>query len=99
MSVDRSAGQSGPAMTPSGCVDGMVISHVIGRGAPELVRFWGEPPLVREPDVALFGFERLDQPEEQYLLMSSPLRRHPASEISAMGAAPAARASLERVHA
>ena len=76
----------------------MVISHVIGRGAPELVRFWGEPPLVREPDVALFGFERLDPPEEQYLV-SSPLRRHPALEVSAVGAAAAARMALERVHA
>ena len=57
--VDRDADLNAPATTPSGCVDGMVISQVIGRGAPELVRFWGEPPLVREPDVALFGFERL----------------------------------------
>jgi arginase len=96
--IDRDADLNVPATTPSGCIDGMVISHVIGRGAPELVRFWGEPPLVREPDVALFGFERLDQPEGQYLV-SSPLRRHPASEVSAMGAATAARASLERVHA
>ena len=58
----------------------MVISQVIGRGAPELTRFWGEPPLVREPDVALFGYERLDPPEEQFLLQS-PLRRHPALEV------------------
>jgi arginase len=87
-----------PATTPSGCVDGMVISQVIGRGAPELVRFWGEPPLVREPDVALFGFERLDKPEEQYLL-ASPLRRHPSLEVSSVGAAAAAHLALERVHA
>jgi arginase len=96
--MDRDADLNLPATTPSGCIDGMVISHVIGRGAPELVRFWGEPPLVREPDIALFGFERLDQPEEQYLV-SSPLRRHPALEISAVGAAAAARTALERVHA
>jgi len=62
----------------------MVISTSSVRGAPELVRFWGEPPLVREPDIALFGFERLDPLEEQYL-MSSPLRRHPAQEVSTMG--------------
>jgi len=98
MYMDRDADLNLPATTPSGCIDGMVISHVIGRGAPELVRFWGEPPLVREPDIALFGFERLDQPEEQYLV-SSPLRRHPALEVAAVGAAPAARLALERVHA
>jgi arginase len=96
--MDRDADLNLPATTPSGCIDGMVISHVIGRGAPELVRFWGEPPLVREPDIALFGFERLDPPEEQYLV-SSPLRRHPALEVSTVGGAAAARMALERVHA
>jgi arginase len=96
--VDRDADLNVPATTPSGCVDGMVISQVIGRGAPELVRFWGEPPLVRAPDVALFGFERLDPPEEQYLA-TSPLRRHPALEVTTVGPAAAARMVLERVHA
>jgi len=95
--LDRDAGLNVPASTPSGCVDGMVISHVIGRGAPELVRFWGEPPLVREPDVALFGIERLDQPEEQFLT-HSPLRRYPAYEISRRGASVVAEEALERVH-
>ena len=42
--MDRDADLNVPATTPSGCVDGMVISQVIGRGAPELTRFWGEPP-------------------------------------------------------
>jgi arginase len=96
--VDRDGDLNVPATTPSGCVDGMVISQVIGRGAPELVRFWGEPPLVREPDIALFGFERLDAPEIQYLA-ASPLRRHACLEVSTVGAAAAARMALERVHA
>jgi arginase len=98
MYMDRDADLNLPSTTTSGCIDGMVISHVIGRGAPELVRFWGEPPLVREVDIALFGFERLDPAEEQYLA-SSPLRRHPASQVSSAGAAATARAALERVHA
>ncbi len=96
--VDRDADLNVPATSPSGCVDGMTISQVIGRGAPELIRFWGEPPLIREPDVALFGFDRMDPPEEQYLL-TSPLRRHPVLEVSTLGAAAAARLALERVHA
>ncbi|MBZ5659420.1 MAG: arginase family protein [Acidobacteriia bacterium] len=96
--MDRDADLNVPATTPSGCVDGMVISQVIGRGAPELVRFWGEPPLVREHDVALFGFERLDLPEEQFLA-NSLLRRHPALEVSTVGAVAAAHAAVERVHA
>jgi arginase len=96
--VDRDADLNVPATTLTGSVDGMVISQVIGRGAPELVRFWGEPPLVRAPDIALFGIERMDMPEEEYLL-ASMLRRHPALEVSAVGAATAAHAALERVHA
>jgi arginase len=96
--VDRDAHLNVPATSPSGNIDGMVISQVIGRGAPELVRFWGEPPLVRETDIALFGFERLDPPEEKYLV-TSPVRRHSASEISAAGADKTARHALERVHA
>jgi arginase len=96
--MDRDADLNLPATTPSGIIDGMVISHVIGRGAPELVRFWGEPPLVREPDIALFGFERLDPLEEQYLV-SSPLRRHSALEVSTVGAAAAAQLALAHVHA
>jgi arginase len=96
--IDRDADLNLPATTPSGCVDGMVISQVIGRGAPELVRFWGEPPLVREPDIALFGFDRLDPPEEKYLV-ASPLRRHSALEVSTVGASATARLALERVHA
>jgi arginase len=95
--MDRDADLNVPATTPSGCVDGMVISQIIGRGAPELVRFWGEPPLVRAPDIALFGFDRLDAPEEQFLL-SSPLRRHTCLEVSTVGAAKAAHLALERVH-
>jgi arginase len=98
MYMNRDADLNVPATSPSGCIDGMVISQVIGRGAPELVRFWGEPPLVRAADIALFGFERLDPPEEQYLLAST-LRRHPYLEVAAVGAAAAARLALERVHA
>ena len=70
---DRDADLNTPASTPSGRIDGMVVAHIIGKGAPELVRFWGEPPLVREPDVTLFGLERLDPPEQDFLARS-PMR-------------------------
>lgn len=94
---DRDGGLNEPATTSSGCVDGMVISHVIGRGAPELVRFWGEPPLVREPEIALMGMERLDEPERQFLSRSL-LRRYPAEEIARKGASATTQEALERVH-
>lgn len=95
--VDRDADLNTPATTPSGCVDGMVVSHVTGRGAAELVRFWSEPPLVREPDVALFGVNRLDPPEKEQL-SRSPLQRYLAVDVQRLGPAAAAEAAIDRVH-
>jgi arginase len=95
--MDRDADLNTPATTPSGCLDGMVISHVTGRGAAELVRFWGEPPLVREPNIALFGLDRVE-PGEEEVLRSSPLRRYPADEVKRIGPAAAAQEAVERIH-
>lgn len=94
--MDRDADLNTPATTPSGCLDGMVVSHLTARGAPELVRFWGEPPLVREPDLALFGVERLD-PAEEELLKQSPLRRYLAKDVKRMGAKAAAQEAIDRI--
>ena len=94
--MDGDADLNTPATTPSGCVDGMVVSHLTGRGAAEMVRFWGEPPLVREPDLALFGVARLDPPEKQ-VLATSPLRRFLAAEVKRMGPAAAAHAAIDRI--
>lgn len=95
--MDRDADLNTPATTPSGCVDGMVVSHLTGRGAAELVRFWSEPPLVREPDLVLFGVERLDPPEEEFL-QRSMLRRYLAADVHKMGATSAAQVAVERIH-
>jgi arginase len=97
ISADRDAGLNVPATTPSGCLDGMVISHVVGRGAPELVRFWGEPPLVREPDVAIFGIDRVDEPEQRWLVRS-PLHCYLAADLKKRGSAVVAQEALETVH-
>jgi arginase len=95
---DRDADLNTPASTPSGRIDGMVVAHIIGRGAPELVRFWSEAPLVREPDVTLFGLERLDPPEQEFL-GKSPMRHILAADIRAKGASKAAHEALAQVHA
>ncbi len=95
--VDRDADLNTPATTPSGRIDGMVVAHIIGRGAPELVRFWGEPPLVREPDVTLFGLERMDPPEQE-ALTRSPIRQVSAADVRSQGAAKAAREALAHLH-
>ena len=95
---DRDADLNTPATTPSGRIDGMVLAHIIGKGAPELVRFWGESPLVREPDVTIFGLERVDPPEQEFLTRS-PLRHVYAVDIQAKGASSAAAGALAHQHA
>jgi len=95
--LDRDADLNTPASTPSGRIDGMVVAHVIGRGAPELVRFWGESPLVREPDVLLFGIERLDPPEQEFLA-KSPMRSVSATDVQKKGAAASTRDALAHLH-
>ncbi|HYL82930.1 MAG TPA: arginase family protein [Candidatus Angelobacter sp.] len=96
--LDRDADLNTPASTPSGRIDGMVVAHIIGKGAPELVRFWGESPLVREPDVTLFGIERLDPPEQEFLA-KSPMRYNYAGDIRSKGVLKAAHDALVQVHA
>ncbi|HEY6905525.1 MAG TPA: arginase family protein, partial [Candidatus Acidoferrales bacterium] len=95
--VDRDADVNTPATTLSGCVDGMVVSHLTGRGAAELVRFWPEPPLIRDPDLALFGVARLD-PAEEAFLQNALLRRYLAADVQRVGAAAAAETAVERIH-
>jgi len=95
---DRDADLNTPASTPSGRIDGMVVAHIIGKGAPELVRFWSEAPLVREPDVTLYGIERLDPPEQEFL-SKSPMRHILAADIQSKGASKASHDALTQVHA
>ena len=95
--MDCDADLHTPATTASGCVDGMVVAHLTGRGAAEMVRFWSEPPLVREPDVALFGVNRME-PAEEDALRDSPLRRYFADDVRTMGPTAAAQAAIERIH-
>jgi arginase len=95
---DRDADLNTPASTPSGRIDGMVVAHIIGKGAPELVRFWSEAPVVREPDVTLFGLERLDPPEREFLA-KSPMRYIHAADVQSKGAGKAAHEALAQVHA
>ena len=95
---DGDADLNTPASTPSGRLDGMALATVIGKGSPELVRFWGEPQIVREPDTVLFGIARLDDPEKQFLARS-PVRHTLASEVRSKGAVQSAHHALEQVHA
>jgi arginase family enzyme len=76
----------------------MALAGIIGKGSPDLVRFWGEPPLVREPDTLIFGLVRLD-PAEQEFLARSPMRHVFAADIQAKGLPKAAHDALGQLHA
>jgi arginase len=95
---DRDADLNTPASTPSGRLDGMALAGIIGKGSPELVRFWSEPPLVREPDTLIYGLVRVDPPEQEFL-SRSPMRHVYAVDIEAKGAASAAQSALSQLHA
>jgi arginase len=95
---DRDADLNTPASTPSGRLDGMGLASIIGKGSPELVRFWGEPPLVREPDALIYGLKRVDPPEVEFLTRS-PMRHVYAADISLHGAEKSAHDSLAHLHA
>jgi len=96
--MDRDADLNTPTTSPSGCVHGMTVAHLTGRGAAEIVRFSADMPMVREPNLALYGIERLDPPEEQFLATST-LRTYYAADIARRGAAATAREALDRIHA
>jgi arginase len=95
---DGDADLNTPASTPSGRLDGMALSTIIGKGSPELVRFWGEPQIVREPDTVLFGVSRLD-PFEQEFLTRSPVRHTLANDIRARGAEKSTQQAIDQLHA
>ncbi len=95
---DGDADLNTPASTPSGRLDGMALATIIGKGSPELVRFWGEPQIVREPDTVLFGVDRLDEPEKEFLARS-PVRHNLATDIRARGVVESAHRALEQLHA
>jgi arginase len=60
-----------PETTPSGIFDGMVVSHIIGRGVKELSHLANRYPTLREENVVLFGFDPssgfVDPPEIEFL--------------------------------
>jgi arginase len=94
---DRHADLNTPASTPSGRLDGMALAAIQGRGSAELVRFWGEPPLVREPDTVIYGLQQVD-PAEQEFLTRSPMRHVYAVDIQQKGATAAAQYTLAQLH-
>ena len=90
-----------PETTPSGIFDGMVVAHIIGRGAPQLARIGSRCPLLPEEDVALFGYDAGSgwiDPLEIDALDRSRMAKYPLAQIREDAAAAASEAlvALER---
>jgi arginase len=96
--MGRHADLHTPMHTEDGIVASMTVSHLIGQGAAELVRFWKEPPLVREPDLALYGLAEPDAIDRQRL-GSVAVRPFAIQKVRHDGARASAEAALERLRA
>jgi arginase len=86
-----------PETTPSGIFDGMVVSHLIGKGVKELSHMAKSYPMLREENVVLFGFDPssgfVDPPETEFL-RSSRIVQFPIDKIRKLGIELAARQAL-----
>ena len=54
---DGDADLNTPDTTNSGIFDGMVMAHLLGRGAPQLTGLGRRQPMLDEQDVVLFGYD------------------------------------------
>jgi arginase len=86
-----------PDTTPSGIFDGMVMAHVLGRGAREVAGIGPRRPLLSEEDVVLFGYDEesgfIDPPERE-ALERSRMSKYPLAGIRPDAAAAAREALL-----
>jgi arginase len=96
--IGRHADLHTPVFTDDGIVEAMTVSHLIGQGAPELVRFWKEPPLVREPDLVLFGLGEVGTVDRERLA-STAVGRFPLEKIRRAGVRAAAETARDRIRA
>ncbi len=98
--IDGDLDLNTPETTMSGIFDGMVMSHILGRGAKELSHFGTRCPLLAEQNIALFGYS-VDaggvDPVEIELLENARMKKYPREDIEAdvQGSAQGALAYLE----
>jgi arginase len=94
--LDRDAELNTPQSSRSGILDGMVIAHLLGRGAPALWRMEDRSPLLRPGRLALLGIERLD-PQEIPVFDALPSLRLQPLELRRRGVEASARDTLSRI--
>ncbi|HEX9563765.1 MAG TPA: arginase family protein [Gemmatimonadaceae bacterium] len=81
---DADADLNTPETTLTGILDGMVLAHIIGMGAPELANLGLQRPLIDEDRIALFGYNEdgggLD-PVEIEFLRRTRMAKYPLDQI------------------
>ncbi|MCH8308757.1 MAG: arginase family protein [Proteobacteria bacterium] len=73
-----------PDTTHTGILDGMVLAHILGRGAEELSRFGSRYPLLEEQDITLFGYSTEAggvDPVEIELLEDTRMAKYPMEKV------------------
>lgn len=84
MYLDGDVDLNTPETTHTGILDGMVLAHVLGRGAEELSRFGSRYPLLEEKDITLFGYSTEAggvDPVEIGLLENTRMAKYPMQEV------------------
>ncbi len=61
--IDAHGDINTPETSPSGNIHGMPLAHILGHGAPDLLRIGGEPPMVDPRKACLVGVRDLDPGE------------------------------------
>lgn len=73
-----------PETTHTGIFDGMVMAHIVGRGADELRKFGARCPLLDEKQIALFGYSVQAggvDPAEIDMLGEAQMVKYPLEEV------------------
>ena len=95
--VDGDLDLSVPETTRSGILDTMVLSHLLGEGAPELYGLGPRTPLLPASAIVAFGHEPAElNASGRERMLRHGLRAHPCTEVTAPGADPVAVARAAR---
>jgi arginase len=83
--IDGDVDLNTPETTHTGILDGMVMAHILGRGADQLTKFGERHPLLGEQSIALFGYSikagGID-PDEIDILEESRMAKFPLEAVA-----------------
>lgn len=96
--VDAHADMNTPETSPSGCLHGMPLATLLGRGPDALTRLCGGPPALDPDHVILFGVRDVDAGEEG-VVQDSGVRVFRRTEIARRGVDACLTEALDRLGA